>query len=103
MIDMVKERPQSGISNHTEYEIEKLAKKRRLWEEEQKQKTPLAPGGSGEIGEYDEDASRWLGGFIYKTDSGKYFGLVGRSEYKFLRGVTFESYLKSLQKRKKEE
>jgi hypothetical protein len=101
MVTMTKEKTR-GISKEILKDIRELGEKQRRWEQEQKQKRPEAPNESGEVGIYDDDASKWFGGaFIYKTGSGKYFSLVGRDTYRPLKGVNFETYLKSIQSRKK--
>ena len=46
-------------------------------DDEKRTLKPLCPDGSGEIGTYNSDASKWFGGIIFATDSAwpkrKYF------------------------------
>ena len=96
---VVTERPREGISEETIKRIEALGEERSKWEEEQRQKTPEAPDESGEIGIYDEDASRWFGGqFVYRTESSTYFAYTGEG-YKLVNPTHLESYLMSVKKR----
>lgn len=96
-----KERTQVGISKEVLQKYKKEAAERRRWEEEQKQKTPEAPDESGEIGRYDEDASKWFGGYIYKAESDTYFAYTGEG-YKLVNPIHLESYL-MLKRRKEQE
>ena len=96
---VVKEKPQEGLSEEVLQEYRAEAAARRRWEEEHRQMTPEAPDESGEIGIYDEDASRWFGGqFVYRTESSTYFAYTGEG-YKLVNPLHLESYLMSLKKR----
>ena len=58
--------------------IHRMAERGRKREEEIKSLTPICPDGSGEIGKYDEVASKYFGVAIYSTPSKKYFREGGR-------------------------
>lgn len=96
-----KEKIQEGLSEKTIKRIEELGEERRRREEEHRQRTPEAPDESGEVGKYDDDASKWFGGYIYKTESDTYFAYTGEG-YKLVNPIHLESYL-MLKRRKEQE
>ena len=97
MVIMTKEK---NTSEDTFRQLEKLAIERQKWEDKQKQSTPEVPDKSGEVGIYDEHASHWFGGgFVYRTESNKYFALTGDG-YSFVNPVHLESYFMFLESEK---
>lgn len=97
---VLKEKVQVGISEEALEKHREVMEELDRWEEEQRQATPESPDESGETGVYAEGASKWFGGgFVYKTESEKYFAFTGEG-YKFVNPIHLESYLKSVDQRK---